>query len=104
MTTLSDHVVTQTKLVSLHGDCIVSDINRSYRTLVEAFQSEGSIVIDLSKIEAADITLVQLIVSASKTATQQGREFSLISVPKIFEDTLLLAGVDFNVASGRLSA
>ena len=62
MTTLSDHVVTQTKLVSLHGDCIVSDINRSYRTLVEAFQSEGSIVIDLSyKIEAADITLVQLI-------------------------------------------
>ena len=94
--------MTQIKLVALSGDCTVSYINHSYKALLEAFDSEGSIVIDLSQVEAADVTLVQLLVSASKTAAFQNRAFSLSSVPNRIQGVLGSSGVSFNLQSGQV--
>lgn len=95
--------MTQTELVSLSGDCIVSTINHHYKILCEAFQSKGSVLVDLAQVEAADITLVQLIVSASQTAAQENREFALRSVPNSFRDVLCSAGINLNIESGQIS-
>ena len=94
--------MTQTKIVSLSGDCTVSHINHSCRTLVDAFESDGSIVLDLSRVEAADITLIQLIVSAAKTAAFQKRAFSLQSLPDYLQSDLYLAGIEFKPEAGQI--
>ena len=94
--------MTQTKPIILSGDCIVSNIHHSYKTLVDAFQREGSLVIDLAHVEAADVSLMQLIVSASKTAAVSDREFSLKCVPHNLRDLLCSAGISFDQNSGQI--
>ena len=95
--------MTQTKLVTLSGDCTVSHINHSYRTLLEAFESKGPLVIDLSQVEAADVTLIQLIVSASKTAAFQNRAFALESVSSNLQDILSSAGISLNLKPSQIA-
>ncbi len=94
--------MTQTKIISLSGDCTVSHINHSCRTLVDAFESDGSIVLDLSQVEATDVTLIQLIVSASKTAAFQKRAFSLQSLPDHLRNEMCLAGIEFKSEAGQI--
>ena len=96
-------VVTQTEFVSLSGDCIVSNIDHHCRTLVVAFQSKGPLIVDLAQVEAVDVTLVQLIVSASKTAARDNRAFYLTSVPIGIQAAFLSAGVALNLESGQIS-
>ena len=94
--------MTQTKLVILGNDCTVTQINQSYQTLLEAFECQGPIVVDLSQVEAADVTLIQLILSASKTAALQDRAFSLKSVSNRLQAVLGSAGLSFSLESGRI--
>ena len=94
--------MTQTALVSLSGDCLVSNINDHYQAVCQAFQSKGSVIVDLAQVAAADITLVQLVVSASKTAAREHRSFMLRSVPDSIRDVLCSAGIDLNLESGQI--
>ena len=95
--------MTQTALVSLSGDCLVANIDDHYRTIRQAFRSEGSVMIDLAQVAAADVTLVQLIVSAAKPAAREHRVFILRSVPDSFRDVLSSAGLELNLESGQIS-
>ena len=95
--------MTQTALVSLRGDCLVSNINDHYRIIRQAFQSEGLVMLDLANVGAADITLIQLIVSASKTAAREHRGFVLRSVPDSLQDAICSAGISLNSESGQIS-
>ena len=94
--------MTQTKLVILADDCTVTHINNSYQMLVEAFERQGPIVVDLSQVAAADVTLIQLILSASRTAALQDRAFSLKSVPNRLQAVLGSAGISLNLESGQI--
>ncbi len=95
--------MTQTALVNLSGDCMVSNINHHHEAVRQAFQSKDPVVLDLAQVAAVDITLVQLIVSASKTAAFDNRAFSLRSVSESVRDVLCSAGIKLNLESGQIS-
>jgi anti-anti-sigma regulatory factor len=68
--------------------------------LLRALYAEEAIQIDADGVEDIDISTIQLLVSAKKTAGKMGRSFALTSAPKgALAETLVRAG--FMTASGE---
>ena len=60
-------------------------------------------LLDLAQVEAADVSLAQLIVSASKTATLEHRAFALRSVSDDVRALLCSAGIILDLETGQVS-
>ncbi len=60
-------------------------------------------LLDLAEVQAADVTLAQLIVSASKTATLEHRDFALRSVSDRVHTLLCSAGIHLDLKTGHVS-
>lgn len=61
------------RAVLLPADCTIGAIRQVYELVRGAFSRHGKLEIDCSSVDRADITSVQLLVSATKTASQAGR-------------------------------
>ena len=57
-------------------------------------------MVDLSDADGADVSFVQLIVSAARTAAKRDGSFALVNVPDTVAAAFRAAGIDL----GRLSA
>ena len=94
--------MTQSELVGLSGDCTVASIHQYHRMLSEAFRSGSPVMLDLAQVQAADVSLAQLIVSAAKTAISENRAFALRCVSAEVRALLCSAGIVLDLQTGQV--
>jgi anti-anti-sigma regulatory factor len=63
--------------IELCGDLSLPSITDAHQKVLEAFDQDLPIVIDLTGVTDADLTLVQLLEAARKSAQDRGRALSL---------------------------
>jgi two-component system chemotaxis sensor kinase CheA len=95
--------VRNSQAVQLAGDCIVSTVNSHHQELVEALRNAKAITVDLSQIGNIDISFIQLMVSASRTAARQSKSLNLLGAAGPIEAAFRGAGIDIDPISGQLS-
>ena len=80
--------------VLLPADCTIGAIRQVYELVRDAFFGrQGKLEIDCSSVDRADVTSVQLLVSASKTASQAGRSIVWSDPSQVLQRTLERAGM-----------
>lgn len=73
-------------------DCSIAAIRNVYDLIQEAFSRQQSLEIDCSSVAKADVTSIQLLLSAAKTGRTQGRRVVLTAFSQTFRNTLRRAG------------
>jgi anti-anti-sigma regulatory factor len=68
-------------IVRLAGSVTVRTIAEAHQGLLEAFADNSEIIVDASDVTEHDLTFVQLLLSARRTAVEQGKHFALASAP-----------------------
>lgn len=86
--------MSNTKAVRLQQDCRLTNIIDCRDALLDAFGRNADIHLDLSRVAHVDISLVQLLVSAGKTAQKKKRVFKLTGAPPVVEAAIRSAGLD----------
>lgn len=85
----------QSTNISLSGDCSIRFITDLHATMQGGFrEGEGDIVVDMAGVEDADVTLVQLMIAAVRTAAAADRAFSIVNMPDPIAACFTGAGVD----------
>lgn len=88
----------------LTGDGLLARAGELHARLVALLASPGgALTLDLSGIGAADISFVQLMVSASLTADRAGRPLTLTGLSPTLRVLFEKAGVDLDPALGRIT-
>lgn len=64
-------------IIRLSAEQTVRTIAETHTALLRAFNKANAIVLDASKVEDADLTLLQLIESARHTAASLGKPFCM---------------------------
>ncbi len=81
--------------ISLSGDCSIRTITGLHATMQDGFrEGEGDVVVDMAAVEDADVTLIQLMIAAARTASTAGRAFSIVNMPGPIAACFGGAGVD----------
>ncbi|MGO4712815.1 STAS domain-containing protein [Bradyrhizobium sp. 2TAF24] len=78
--------------VRLPADCSIGAIRSTYEMVREASGRQQQLDIDCSAVEKADVTAVQLLLSLTKTAEQQGRRIGLRAFSQALRNALHRAG------------
>ena len=76
----------------LPADCSIAAIRSVYDLIREAFGRQDRLEIDCSSVDKADVTSIQLLLSAAKTGDAQGRPVILTSFSQSLRNTLRRAG------------
>jgi anti-anti-sigma regulatory factor len=76
----------------LPADCSIAAIRHVYELVRDAFRRQDRLEIDCSSVDKADVTSIQLLLSTTKTANQQGRTVVLTAISKALRNTLRRAG------------
>ncbi|MDR3538493.1 MAG: STAS domain-containing protein [Acetobacteraceae bacterium] len=63
--------------LALEGSVTVRNIDGLHANLVAALMQPGGVVVACAALEETDLSLVQLLLSARRTAQQSGRSFAL---------------------------
>ena len=81
------------RTICLSGEQSVRTIAQAHAALFAAVSETNGVVLDISKVEDADLTLVQLIESARLTAASLGKNFCLKApLPAVLTEQLDRAG------------
>jgi anti-anti-sigma regulatory factor len=78
--------------VRLPADCSIAAIRHVYDLVRDAFGRQDRLEIDCSHVDKADVTSIQLLLSTTKTANQQGRTIVLTTISAALRKTLQRAG------------
>ncbi|NEW89355.1 STAS domain-containing protein [Rhodopseudomonas sp. WA056] len=76
----------------LPSDCSISSIRSIHEIIQDALGRQGPLEIDCSKVNRADLTSIQLLLSTAKTGEAQGRPVVLTELSDVLRDTLQRAG------------
>jgi ABC-type transporter Mla MlaB component len=82
--------------VAFSGEMTVRTINDAYRRLCEELQNNNAIVIDAGEVSDVDLSFVQLLESARRTAAHEGKHCALASPASGGLRTMLERGGFFN--------
>ena len=74
-------------------DCRIGAIRNVYDAICGALLRNDSVEIDCSGVDKADLTSIQLLLSTTRTAQQQGRQVNLTDISAALELTLQRAGL-----------
>jgi phospholipid transport system transporter-binding protein len=88
----------------LPADCSVSGIRAVYELIRKSLKLSHRLEIDCSGVDKADVTSVQLLLSATRTADHQGRRVNLTAFSQILKNTFHRAGISSSALSDRPSA
>ena len=89
----------QGETLHFSGTCSVAGIEAHRGELLRALNADGSIVVDLSAVDAVDVSFVQLMVSAARTVAKRNGSLAIVNMPDAVAASFRGAGVDV----GRLS-
>ena len=76
----------------LPSDCSISAIRSVYELIRDAFRQQDRLEIDCSNVDKADVTSIQLLLSTTKTARDQGRSVVLTALSQTLRKTIHRAG------------
>ena len=89
---------------SLSGDIRLARIGDAHAALRALFASGAPATLDLSGVTGGDVSFVQLVLSADRTARSEGRALALTGLSPALRLTFSRAGVGYDPASGCLSS
>ena len=94
------------RYVRLPADCSIAAIRGVCDLVREAFGREARpderLEIDCSDVERADVTSVQLLLAAAKSANLQGRPIVMTAISKTLSTTFMRAGVNADVMAAHI--
>ncbi len=76
----------------LPADCSIAAIRSVYDLIRDAFGRQDRLEIDCSSVDKADVTSIQLLLSAAKSGRAQGRPVVLTSFSPNLRNTIRRAG------------
>lgn len=76
----------------LPADCSIAAIRGVYDLIREAFSRQDRLEIDCSRVDKADVTSIQLLLSMARTGQAQGRPVVLTAFSNSLRNTLRRAG------------
>jgi len=80
-------------ILALHGDLTVRTIAKAHKKIAAAFAGASALCIDLSGAKEADLTLIQLIHSARRSAKLHGKSIRLAQpLPEALMSELMRGG------------
>lgn len=85
----------------LPADCTITSIHDIYALVKEAFRQHGGLEIDASDVIKADVTSLQLLLSATKTAEIERCSIKLTDVSDALQDTFSRAGLAKDAIPGE---
>lgn len=92
------------RAVTFAGRCSIVSIEDNHRQLLDAVHAGESITVDLSEVESADVSFLQLLVSARHMAAAQNKSFTLRNLPAPIAAAFRAAGVSAEQLSAPLPA
>jgi phospholipid transport system transporter-binding protein len=81
------------ELFRLPADCSIGAIRAVYELICNALRGQTRLELDCSGVDKADVTSVQLLISAAKTARQRGNRVHLTSVSEGLRSAIRRSGV-----------
>jgi anti-anti-sigma regulatory factor len=78
--------------LQLPPDCSIASIRSVYALVIEAFRRQDKLEIDCSNVDKADVTSIQVLISAAKTANRQGHPIVLTAISQTLRSTFQRAG------------
>ena len=82
-------------VLRIEGPMSVIDIASIYKEIVVCFDEYNHVALDLKGVSDCDISGLQLLCSARKTANSSGKTFSVDDASNSILDTFNKAGLDF---------
>lgn len=79
-------------LVTMGPDCTIRGIEQARTTLLQG--GAGALLVSCETVEQADVTFVQLMVSAQATCAARGHVLQLQSIPECVRTAFKRAAVD----------
>jgi ABC-type transporter Mla MlaB component len=84
---------TPPELLRLPADCSIGGIRIVYDLICNALRGQTKLELDCSGVDKADVTSVQLLISAAKTARHQGNRVRLTSVSEVLRSAIRRSAV-----------
>ncbi|MBB5046033.1 ABC-type transporter Mla MlaB component [Rhodopseudomonas rhenobacensis] len=88
----------------LPADCSIGGIRAIYDRIRSLLTQQRDLQIDCSAVDKADVTSVQLLLSATRTADEQGGRLDLTEVSQSLKCTFQRAGIPSSAFSERSDA
>jgi anti-anti-sigma regulatory factor len=79
--------------IELTGHCDIHSASKRRSDIIEALRGSDEVGIDAERVEYLDLTFVQLLISASKTAEVNHKRLRFAPVSEAFRDAFQRAGV-----------
>jgi ABC-type transporter Mla MlaB component len=95
--------IESTKPLRLPADCSISGIRAVYELIRKSLTLQHGLEIDCSGVDKADVTSIQLLLSATRTAGEQGRRVNLTAFSQSLKNTFQRAGISSGAVSDRPS-
>jgi ABC-type transporter Mla MlaB component len=83
----------QQQALRLPDDCSIGGIRIAYDLVCKALSGHEALELDGSGVSKADVTSVQLLVSAAKSARHVGNRVSLTAISEVLRSAIQRAGV-----------
>ncbi|ABD90200.1 STAS domain-containing protein [Rhodopseudomonas palustris] len=88
----------------LPADCSIAGIRAVYDLIRSLLSQQRDLQVDCSAVDKADVTSVQLLLSATRTADEQGGRLDLTDLSQNLRTTFQRAGVSSSAFSERTDA
>jgi anti-anti-sigma factor len=82
-------------VLRIKGSMSVFDIDSAYKEIAKCFDECNDLALNLKEVDDCDISGLQLLCSAWKTANSSGKTFSIDDASNSIIDTFYKAGLDF---------
>jgi anti-anti-sigma regulatory factor len=88
--------------IRFQGRCDIRSAAANRTTFVDAFRDREQIDIDTDFVEQVDITFIQLLVSAARTAAASGKRMRLVGVSDPLRVALARAGLRLSPSDDQI--
>jgi chemotaxis protein CheX len=88
--------------IQLPADLTLRSARLAHESIAAVFQSSDPVNIDCSTVTQADLAGVQLLVSATRTATGSGRTLTLVGMSEALAQALTRSGFELAPSSDHI--
>jgi ABC-type transporter Mla MlaB component len=78
--------------LSFEGELVVAHAEKIRGQLISAFEQNQTVLVDCSRATAADVSFVQIMIAAQRTAASWGKSVNFLPVSKAVETALEAGG------------
>jgi len=89
--------------IALRGQCDIRTVRENHAALLAAFRSREEIEIDAAGAEQVDVTVVQLLASATLTAAASNKRLRLVAASEPLRRALERAGLGYSQSDGQIT-